>query len=87
MTREEAINTLGNFKRYISGGGVTDLKANEAIDMAIEALNREQEKYDAICSELVALKNNLNEPIEVAMAYENSIAIVRKYALKGFERF
>ena len=38
MTREEAINTLGNFKRYISGGGVTDLKANEAIDMAIEAL-------------------------------------------------
>ena len=39
MTREEAVNTLGNFKRYISGGGVTDLKANEAIDMAIEALS------------------------------------------------
>ena len=38
MTKEEAITTLGNFKRYISGGGVTDLKANEAIDMAIEAL-------------------------------------------------
>ena len=38
MTREEAVNTLGNFKRYISGGGVTDLKANDAIDMAIEAL-------------------------------------------------
>ena len=42
MTREEAINTLGNFKRYISGGGVTDLKANEAIDMAIEALQAEK---------------------------------------------
>lgn len=38
MTREEAINTLGNFKRYISGGGVTDRKANKAIDMAIESL-------------------------------------------------
>lgn len=38
MTREEAINTLGNFKRYISGGGVTDRKANKAIDMAIDAL-------------------------------------------------
>lgn len=34
MTREEAINTLGNFKRYISGGGVTDRKANKTIDMA-----------------------------------------------------
>ena len=55
--------------------------------MAIEALNREQEKFDAICSELIALKSNLNEPIEVAMAYEKSIAIVRKHALKGFERF
>lgn len=41
MTREEAINTLGNFKRYISGGGVTDRKANKAIDMAIEALEQE----------------------------------------------
>lgn len=43
MTREEAINTLGNFKRYISGGGVTDRKANKAIDMAIEALQAEAE--------------------------------------------
>lgn len=41
MTREEVINTLGNFKRYISGGGVTDRKANEALDMAIEALQAE----------------------------------------------
>ena len=38
MTRDEAINTLANFKIYISGGGVTDKKANEALDMAIEAL-------------------------------------------------
>lgn len=41
MTREEAINTLGNFKRYISGGGVIDKKANNAIDIAIEALQAE----------------------------------------------
>lgn len=39
MTRAEAINTLANFKVYISGGGVIDKKANEALDMAIEALN------------------------------------------------
>ena len=58
---------------------------SEALDMAIEALNREQKKYDAICSELVALKSNLNEPIEVAMAYEKSIAIVRKYARREDE--
>ena len=45
MTREEAINTLGNFKRYISGGGVTDRKANKAIDMAIEALQSEPVKH------------------------------------------
>ena len=44
MTREEAITTLGNFKRYISGGGVTDLKANEAIDMAIEVLQEKPTK-------------------------------------------
>lgn len=45
MTKEEAINTLGNFKRYISGGGVTDRKANEALDMAIEALKQEPVKH------------------------------------------
>lgn len=38
MTRKEAIKTLANFKRYISGGGVTDLKANEALDMAMDAI-------------------------------------------------
>ena len=47
MTREEAINTLGNFKRYISGGGVTDRKANKAIDMAIEALKAEAVQDEA----------------------------------------
>lgn len=35
---EEAINTLATFKRYMSGGGVVDIKANKAIDMAIEVL-------------------------------------------------
>ena len=48
MTREEAINTLGNFKRYISGGGVTDIKANKAIDMAIEALQTEAVQDEAL---------------------------------------
>lgn len=48
MTREEAINTLGNFKRYISGGGVTDRKANKAIDMAIEALKAEAVQDEAL---------------------------------------
>lgn len=38
MTRDEAINTLANFKVYISGGGVTDKKANEALDLAIATL-------------------------------------------------
>lgn len=38
MTRKEAINTLANFKVYISGGGVTDKKANEALDLAIATL-------------------------------------------------
>ena len=47
MTREEAIDTLGNFKRYISGGGVTDRKANKAIDMAIEALKAEAVQDEA----------------------------------------
>ena len=49
MTKQEAINTLANFKRYISGGVVIDAKANEALDMAIEALSEEtstiQEKH------------------------------------------
>ena len=44
ITREEAINTLARFKRYISGGGVVDLKANKALDMVIEALKNERPK-------------------------------------------
>ncbi len=39
MTREEAVIILANFKRYISGGGAIDRSANEAINMAIEALS------------------------------------------------
>ena len=38
MDTIEATNTLANLKRYISGGGVVDRKASEAIDMAIRAL-------------------------------------------------
>ena len=38
MDTIEAINTLANLKRYISGGGVVDRKASEAINMAIRAL-------------------------------------------------
>lgn len=86
MNRDEAIKILENMPIPPTDDySFNDI--SDALYMAVEALNREQEKYDAICSELVALKNNLNEPIEVAMAYEKSIAIVRKYALKGFERF
>lgn len=79
MTREEAIKMLRliKYKYLIQIGSIFDT----ALDMAIEALNREQEKYDAICSELIALKSDLTKPIEVAIAYENSIAIVRKHAL------
>lgn len=44
MTIEEAINTLGNFKRYISGGGVASRTDTEAINMAIEALKEEPRK-------------------------------------------
>lgn len=38
MDTIEATNTLANLKRYISGGGVVDKKASEAINMAIRAL-------------------------------------------------
>ena len=44
MTKDEAINALGNFRRYISGGGAMDRKANEAISMAIEALKETHDK-------------------------------------------
>ena len=55
----EATNTLANLKRYISGGGVVDRKASEAIDMAIRALEvtanpdtvSRQAALDAIFSE------------------------------------
>ena len=40
MTREEAQISLAKLKRYISGGGVVDRKANEAIDMAISVLGQ-----------------------------------------------
>ena len=80
MTREEAIKILANEKWYMSR--YSD-EYSEAYDMAIEVLNREQKKYDAICDELLKLKSDLNLPIEVAIAYEKSIGVVRKYAKMG----
>lgn len=64
MTREEAINTLGNFKRYISGGGVTDRKANKAIDMAIEALQTEAVQDEALTKqEILGYLDDVLHPI------------------------
>ena len=42
MTRAEAQILLAKLKRYMSGGGVVDRKANEALDMAIKALGEPQ---------------------------------------------
>lgn len=42
MTRAEAQISLAKLKQYMSGGGVVDRKANEAIDMAIKALEEPQ---------------------------------------------
>ena len=89
MTREEAIHELQEDKRLYetdlchAGDGSPDGRLLEALDMAIEALSREQKKYDAICDELIELKSDLNLPIEIAMAYEKSIGVVRKYAKMG----
>lgn len=80
MTREEAIKKLQKQKAEYLEEWVDYSGIAEAFDMAIEALSREQKKYDAICKELCELKNDLNLPIEVAMAYEKSINVVRKYA-------
>lgn len=38
MTNEEAINLMGQLKMYISGGGVIDRHLDEAVQMAVEAL-------------------------------------------------
>lgn len=38
MNTEEAIKVLGNFKRFISGGGAASRTDTEAIDIAIEVL-------------------------------------------------
>ena len=78
MTREEAIKELELIAKVTMWND-----RREAVEMAIEALNREQKKYDAIRDELLELKSDLNLPIEVAMAYEKSIGVVRKYAKMG----
>ena len=44
MTNKEAINTLGNLRRYVSGGGVVDRSVDGAIKMAIEALELKMPK-------------------------------------------
>ena len=77
MNKEEAITNLESLRQILIGSPIFDKVDNEAIDMAIEALNREQKKYDAICDELLELKSDLMLPIEVAMA------VVMKYAKKG----
>jgi len=79
MKREEAIQVLQTAltSPFIYG------EYADAIRMAIEALSREQKKYDAICKELCELKSDLNLPIEAALAYEKSIGVVSKYAKMG----
>ena len=81
MTREEAIEILWRYDVNFEPHPPEEVM--HAIDMAIEALSREQKKYDAICDDLLKLKSDLNLPIEVAIAYEKSIGVVRKYAEMG----
>lgn len=50
MTNKEAQIILANLKQYISGGGVVDRSTNEAIDMAIKALEK-LEPHWIPCSE------------------------------------
>lgn len=85
MTREEAIEILRDTPIDIRSAREDDIHTLYATaqNMAIEALSREQKKYNAICDELVELKSDLNLPIEVVMAYEKSIGVVRKYAKMG----
>lgn len=78
MAREEIIKWLESLKAEIGKAEHWSLwHYAEAIDMAIEALRREQKKYDAICDELLELKSDLMLPIEVAMA------VVMKYAKRS----
>ena len=50
MNTKEAQIALANLKRYISGGGAVDRATNEAIDMAIKALEK-PEPHWIPCSE------------------------------------
>lgn len=85
MTREKAIEMCEAIKHYLTAGNPVWSKEEvaEAMTMAIIALDREQRKYDAICNELLSLKSSLSVPLEAAVAYENSISVVRKYARLG----
>ena len=76
MTREEAKEILTHNWTRVDNPNYSESELDEAFFMAIEALSREQ-KYDAICDELLELKSDLMLPIEVAMA------VVMKYAKRG----
>lgn len=52
MTTKEAQIVLANFKQYISGGGVVDRSANEAIDMAIKALEKPEPHWIPVTERL-----------------------------------
>lgn len=52
MTTKEAQIALANLKRYISGGGVIDKNTNEAIDMAIKALEKSEPHWIPVTERL-----------------------------------
>lgn len=45
MIREEAQIALANLKRYMSGGGVVDRGTDKAINMAIKALEKTEQRW------------------------------------------
>lgn len=53
MTNQEAIELLGNIKRYISGGGVIDKSTNTALKMAISALQAQETCEDCVSRKAV----------------------------------
>ena len=75
MTKTEAIEALAKFKRYISGGGVVDRTANQALNMAIKALEQqkcEQDKKD--CNNCkYDNKSYLDEPCHTCSYTEGKI--------------
>ena len=79
MTREEAVIILANFKRYISGGGVIDRSANEAIDMAIEALSlSEPHLHPCNCQKHIE-GNNVDELMFKVPNGQNPYSTIGRY--------